>query len=59
MTRDRYHAWQAKGSKDIGHRIRDEIKVILETHKVSPLSEKVLQALQEIKQTGNRELAGK
>jgi trimethylamine--corrinoid protein Co-methyltransferase len=59
MTRDRYHAWQAKGSKDIGHRIRDEIKVILETHKVAPLPEEVLQTLQEIKQSGNRELAEK
>jgi trimethylamine---corrinoid protein Co-methyltransferase len=58
MTRDRYAAWQEKGSKDIRTRIREEIRHILETHKAAPLPDDIRAALAEIKQAGNKELMG-
>jgi len=58
MTRQRYNDWQAQGAKDMAQRVQERIEEILEAHKVAPLTDKVLAALDKIKQTGSKELRG-
>jgi len=57
MTRERYDAWEAKGGRDLRARIRDKIRDILKMHTVEPLSNALVETLEEIKKTGDRELA--
>jgi len=56
MTRQPYDIWAQEGSKDMGHRITEKIMSILETHKVPPLPDKTLAALEKLKINGEKEL---
>jgi trimethylamine--corrinoid protein Co-methyltransferase len=57
MARQQYDAWEAEGRKTMGDRIREKIRHILETHRVPSLPDSVLQELDRLKRTGERELA--
>jgi trimethylamine---corrinoid protein Co-methyltransferase len=57
MTRQPYDIWRQTGSKDMGMRIQEKLKKILETHKVPPLSDNTLAALEKLKRRGEKELA--
>jgi trimethylamine--corrinoid protein Co-methyltransferase len=57
MTRQRYHDWQTQGAKNTAQRVQEKINKIVDTHKIAPLPDKVLAALEKIKQTGNKELS--
>jgi len=57
FPRQSYDAWQGQNSKDTVKKIKATIREILETHKVPPLPDKTVMALERIKQAGDRELA--
>ena len=56
LTRQPYETWKAEGSKDMEQRIQDRLKEIMETHMVAPLPDKILSAIEKLKQTGEAEL---
>lgn len=56
LTRQHYETWQSQGSKDMSTRVKDRVKEILETHKVPPLSDRTLSALEKLKIKGEKEL---
>jgi len=56
LTRQPYGAWEREGAKDLGQRIQDRLAEILEGHKVPPLPDKTLAALEKIKRDGEAEL---
>jgi trimethylamine--corrinoid protein Co-methyltransferase len=57
MSRETCDAWRDRGAKDVSARAREKIVEILETHKVTPLPDRVVAALERIKQSANKELA--
>jgi trimethylamine--corrinoid protein Co-methyltransferase len=57
MTRQRYNDWQARGAKNTAQRVQEKIDKIMATHKIAPLPDKVLTALEKIKQIGGKELS--
>ncbi len=59
LTRQHYTNWEKDGAKDMYQRIQEKLKDIIENHKVPPLPDKTLAALQAIKQRGEKELTGK
>ena len=56
MSRQPYETWRQQGSKDMGRRVQEKVKAILDTHKVPPLPDKTLAALEKMKLDGEREL---
>jgi trimethylamine--corrinoid protein Co-methyltransferase len=56
MARQTFDAWANEGQKTMGDRIQEKIRAILETHKVPPLSDSVLEELEHIKKEGEKEL---
>jgi trimethylamine--corrinoid protein Co-methyltransferase len=56
MSRQPYGIWQQEGSKDMGERVQEQVKEILDTHKVSPMPDKTLSALEKLKLDGQKEL---
>ena len=59
MTRQHYANWEKDGAKDLYQRIQEKLKDILDNHQVRPLPDKILAALKDIKQRGEKELTGK
>ena len=57
LTRQPYVTWEKEGSKDMGRRIQEKLKDIIENHEVPPLPDKVLSALQRIKRSSEKEAA--
>ena len=57
MSRETCDAWRDRGAKDVSARAREKIVEILETHKVTPLPDRVVAALERIKQMAIKELA--
>ena len=56
MMRKGFDEWQSQGAKDTATRIQEILKDILEHHTVPSLSDKILTALDRIKQNGEKEL---
>jgi trimethylamine--corrinoid protein Co-methyltransferase len=56
MSRHSYDMWRQRGAKDMGMRVREKVKEILDTHQVPPLPDKTLAALEKLKLTAEREL---
>jgi trimethylamine--corrinoid protein Co-methyltransferase len=56
MSRQPYETWRQQGSKDMARRVREKVKAILDSHKVPPLPDKTLAALEKLKRDGAREL---
>jgi trimethylamine--corrinoid protein Co-methyltransferase len=56
MARQPYDLWSQAGSKDMSQRVAERVRDILETHPVSPLSDKTLAALEKLKVSGEKEL---
>ncbi len=56
MSRQPYETWRQEGSKDMSRRVQEKVKAILDTHKVAPLPDKTLAALEKLKLDGEREL---
>jgi len=59
LTRQHYNKWEKDGAKDLYQRIQEKIKDILDNHPVRPLPDKILAALKDIRQRGEKELTGK
>jgi len=57
MTRKSYDMWKSEGSKDTTRRIQEKIQIIMEKHKVPPLSDKTISALEKIRQKGEMKRA--
>ena len=56
LNRQPYGIWQQEGSKDMGARVKEKVKNILETHKTPPLPDRTLSALEKLKLGGEKEL---
>jgi trimethylamine--corrinoid protein Co-methyltransferase len=56
LTRQPYETWQSQGAKNMETRVKESVKDILETHKVPPLADKTLAALEKLKIKGEKEL---
>jgi trimethylamine--corrinoid protein Co-methyltransferase len=56
FTRQPYETWKQAGSKTVEHRVREEIRKILDTHEPQSLPEKVLSELDRMKEQGQKEL---
>jgi trimethylamine:corrinoid methyltransferase-like protein len=52
LTRQSYADWEKSGSKDMSRRIQERLKDIIEKHQVPSLPDKILAALDRIKQKG-------
>lgn len=48
IDRQRYDAWAASGRKDLGQRVKEKIKTIIENHKPKPMEEHTRKKLAEI-----------
>jgi trimethylamine--corrinoid protein Co-methyltransferase len=56
MSRQPYDSWQQEGSKDMGVRVQEKVKEILESHQAPPLPDNTLSALEKLKLDGEKEL---
>jgi trimethylamine--corrinoid protein Co-methyltransferase len=59
LTRQHYEVWQEAGAKDMAERVSEEVRVIVESHQVSPLPAQTLTALTELRQKGTEELTAR
>lgn len=57
MSRQPYGIWQKAGSKDMALRVQAKVKEILDSHKVAPLPDNTVAALEKLKLDGEKELA--
>jgi trimethylamine--corrinoid protein Co-methyltransferase len=58
MVRSAYDEWHNQGAKDMATRIQEKLEDIVKNHKAPPLPDKTLASLAEIKNKGEKELAG-
>lgn len=56
MSRQPHGIWKQQGSKDMGVRVQEKVKKILDTHEVAQLPDKTLAALEKLKLDGEKEL---
>jgi len=56
MSRQPYGIWQKAGSKDMALRVQAKVKEILDGHKVAPLPDNTVAALDKLKIDGEKEL---
>lgn len=52
-------AWESAGQPTMEERVREEIKMILDTHKPEPLSDKVIAELDRLQKEGEKEIRAK
>jgi trimethylamine--corrinoid protein Co-methyltransferase len=57
LTRQPYGIWQKEGGKDMAARIQEKLVEIVETHQIPALPQRVLSAIERIKNEGEKELA--
>ena len=58
MVRSAYDEWYNQGAKDMATRIQEKLEDIIENHQAPPLPHQTLAALSEIRENGEKELAG-
>jgi trimethylamine--corrinoid protein Co-methyltransferase len=56
LSRQPYGIWQKEGSKDMGVRVQEKVKNILDTHKIPPLPDSTLSTLAKLRLGGEKEL---
>jgi trimethylamine--corrinoid protein Co-methyltransferase len=56
MARQPYELWSQEGSKDMSQRVAEKVRNIIDTHKVPPLPDKTVTALEKLKVSGEKEL---
>ena len=56
LTRQPYDIWREGGSKDMSQRVTERVRDILETHKIPPLPDKTVAALEKTRNKGEKEL---
>jgi len=56
LSRQPYGIWQQEGSRDMGVRVQEKVKEILDSHQVAPLPDSTLSALEKLKIDGQKEL---
>ena len=56
LTRQPYDVWNQAGAKDMGQRVAERVREILETHPVPQLPGKTLAALEKLRIKGEKEL---
>ncbi len=59
MNQDSISAWENAGKPTMEDRVREEIKMIMDTHKPEPLSDKILSELDRLKKEGEKEILAK
>lgn len=59
MNQDSISTWEKAGRPTMEDRVKKELRMILDTHKPDPLSDKVLAELERLKQEGEREILAK
>lgn len=48
LTRQNYDQWLSEGAKDMGKRVNEKVRKIIEKHETDPLPDKVLMAIEKI-----------
>ncbi len=56
MAREKYDTWVMEGRKTMGDRVQEKIRHILETHRVPPLADSILEDLARLRKAGEKEL---
>jgi trimethylamine--corrinoid protein Co-methyltransferase len=56
MARQKYDTWEKEGQKTMGELVQEKIRRILETHRVPPLADSVVENLARLKKEGETEL---
>ena len=59
LNRENIEAWNAAGKPSMEDRVREEVRMIAETHKPEPLSDKVMSELERLKKEGEKEILAK
>lgn len=57
MIRQYVDVWKQKGSKDMGQRVTERVREIVDTHHPTPLPDQTLSALERLRKAGEKELA--
>ncbi|THB73097.1 MAG: hypothetical protein D3926_24470 [Desulfobacteraceae bacterium] len=57
LTREPYEKWEARGAKNMEDRIQERLSDILATHKIDPLSDRVIERLKSLRESGHKELS--
>lgn len=55
LTRQHYDVWQEAGAKDMGQRVQERVRELVEGHEVPPLPDKTVVALEELRRRGEEE----
>ena len=58
LTRQHYDVWQEAGAKDMGQRVQERVRELVEGHEVPLLPDKTVVALEELRRRGEEELTG-
>ena len=59
VNRQSIDAWNAAGQPSMADRVKEEVRMIAETHKPEPLSDKALSELDRLKKEGEKEILAK
>jgi trimethylamine--corrinoid protein Co-methyltransferase len=59
LNRQTIDNWDKAGRPSMENRVKEEVKMIAETHKPEPLSDKVLSELDRLRREGEREILAK
>jgi len=59
MNRQTIDAWKSAGKPSMEDRVKEEVRMISETHKPAPLSDKILSELDRLKKEGEKEILAK
>jgi len=59
LNRQTIDAWDASGKPTMEDRVKEEVKMIVETHKPEPLSDKIVSELDRLKREGEKEILAK
>jgi len=59
LNRQTIDAWNDSGKPSMEDRVKEEVRMIAETHKPKPLSDKILSELDRLKREGEKEIFAK
>jgi len=59
MNRQAIDGWKDAGKPTMEDRVKQEVRIIAETHKPEPLSDKILSELDRLKREGEKEILAK
>jgi len=59
LNRQSIHTWNDAGKPSMEDRVKEEVRMITETHKPEPLSDKIISELDRLKKEGEKEILAK